>query len=110
MVYDGTKLGLNENIWVPQFPFPMINTHLRAVDGSTFVSNMDIGEMFLNFVLHESMEVFLCGVDLGSFFLIDRSSCGKSGRELQWDSKLHRNRQFRQCWWQRKRSSGIDGI
>ncbi len=28
---------------------------------------MDIGEMFLNFVLHESMQA-LCGVDLTQFF------------------------------------------
>jgi hypothetical protein len=33
MVYDGTKLGLNDNIWVPRFPLPTINTHLRAADG-----------------------------------------------------------------------------
>jgi hypothetical protein len=67
MVYDGTKSGLNNNIWVPRFPLPIIDTHLRAVDGSTFMSDMDIGEMFLNFILHESMQA-LCGVDLSSFF------------------------------------------
>lgn len=67
MVYDGTKSGLNENIWVPRFPLPTIDTHLRAVDSSTFMSDMDIGEMFLNFVLHESMQA-LCGVDLSAFF------------------------------------------
>ena len=31
------------------------------------MSDMDIGEMFLNFILHESMQA-LCGVDLSSFF------------------------------------------
>jgi hypothetical protein len=31
------------------------------------MSDMDIGEMFLNFVLHESMQA-LCGVGLSSFF------------------------------------------
>ncbi len=48
MVYDGTKSGLNDNIWVPRFPLPTINTHLRAVDSNTYMSDMDIGEMFLN--------------------------------------------------------------
>ena len=67
MVYDGTKSGLNDNIWVPRFPLPTINTHLRAVDGDTYMSDMDIGEMFLNFVLHESMQA-LCGVDLTEYF------------------------------------------
>lgn len=67
MVYDGTKSGLNDNIWVPRFPLPTINTHLRAVDGDTCMSDMDIGEMFLNFILHESMQA-LCGVDLTQYF------------------------------------------
>jgi hypothetical protein len=67
MVYDGTKSGLNENIWVPRFPLPTVNTHLRAVDSNTWMSDMDIGEMFLNFILHESMQA-LCGVDLTQFF------------------------------------------
>ena len=75
MVYDGTKSGLNENIWVPRFPLPTVNTHLRAVDSSTWMSDMDIGEMFLNFILHESMQA-LCGVDLTQFFG-DKDESGK---------------------------------
>jgi hypothetical protein len=51
MVYDGTKLGLNEAIWVPQFLLPMVDTLLRAVEPGTYMSDMDIGEMFLNFLL-----------------------------------------------------------
>lgn len=67
MVYDGTKLGLNNVIWVPRFPLPTVDTMLQAVDSNTFMSDMDIGEMFLNFVLHESMQS-LCGVDLTNYF------------------------------------------
>jgi hypothetical protein len=67
MVYDGTRSGLNDAIWVPRFPLPTVNTMLRAVDENTFMGDMDIGEMFLNFVLHESMQA-LCGVDLTEFF------------------------------------------
>jgi len=26
MVYDGTKLGLNDSIWVPRFPLPTVDT------------------------------------------------------------------------------------
>jgi hypothetical protein len=40
---------------------------LRAVDENTFIGDMDIGEIFLNFFLHESMQA-LCGVDLTEFF------------------------------------------
>jgi hypothetical protein len=67
MVYDGTKSGLNDVIWVPRFPLPTVDTLLRAVDVGTYMSDMDIGEMFLNFVLHESMQA-LCGVDLTNYF------------------------------------------
>ena len=63
MVYDGTKSGLNSCIWVPRFPLPTVGTYLRAVEAGTFMGDMDVGEMFLNFVLHESMQA-LCGIDL----------------------------------------------
>jgi hypothetical protein len=67
MVYDGTKPGLNGNIWVPRFPLLAINTHLMAVDSDTFMGDMDIGEMFASFILHESIQA-LCGVDLTQYF------------------------------------------
>jgi hypothetical protein len=55
-------------IWVPTFLLPTgVNTLSRAVDTATFMSNMDIGEMFLNFVVHKSMQA-LCGVDLMDYF------------------------------------------
>lgn len=63
MVYDASKSGLNEVIWVPRFPLPTINTHLRAVEPGTWMGDLDIGDMFLNFPLHESLQK-LCGVDL----------------------------------------------
>jgi hypothetical protein len=56
MVYDGTKSGLNHCISIPCFPLPTVGTHLRAVEAGTFMGDMDVGYMFLNFVLHESMQ------------------------------------------------------
>lgn len=67
MVYDGTKSGLNQVLWVPWFPMPTIETHLRSVEAGTFMADVDIGEMFLNFVLHENIRKF-CGVDLTLYF------------------------------------------
>jgi hypothetical protein len=67
MLYDGTKSGLNDVIWVPRLPLPTVDTMLRAVDSNMFMSNTDIGAMFLNFVLYESMQS-LCGVDLTNYF------------------------------------------
>lgn len=67
MVYDGTASGLNDLIWVPGFPLPRTETHLRALDSGYYMADIDIGEMFLNFVLHESMRQ-LAGVDLTLLF------------------------------------------
>jgi hypothetical protein len=62
MVYDGTVSGLNESIWVPRFVLPTIETHLRGVDEHTFMSDVDVGDCFLNFVLHQELQE-LAGVD-----------------------------------------------
>ena len=80
MVYGDTKSGLNDCIWVPRFPLPTVATHLCAVEPGSFMGEMDVGKMFLNFILHESMQA-LCGVDLSEFF-------GEDGPGLQGKSKL----------------------
>jgi hypothetical protein len=66
MVYDASVSGLNDSIWVPRFPLPTLKTHLRAVEEGTFMADLDIGEMFLNFILHSELRA-LCGVDLTQF-------------------------------------------
>jgi hypothetical protein len=53
MVFDGTASGLNDSIWIPGFGLPTVQTHLRAVDKDTFMADVDVGVMFLNFHLHE---------------------------------------------------------
>jgi hypothetical protein len=67
MVFNGTESGLNESIWVPGFGLPTARTHLRAVDENTFMGDVDVGEMFLNFHLHAIIQAF-AGVDLTKFF------------------------------------------
>jgi len=66
MVYDASRSGLNAALWVPGFPLPTTNTHLRSVEPGTWLADLDIGEMFLNFPLHESLRT-LCGVDLSQY-------------------------------------------
>jgi hypothetical protein len=63
MVYNGTSSGLNHVLWVPSFPLPTVNTLLRSVHPGTRMADTDLGEMFLNFVLHESLRE-LAGVDV----------------------------------------------
>ena len=77
VVFDGTKSGLNACIWVPRFPLPTVNSLLRAVEPSTHMSDFDIGECFLNFVLHESLQS-LAGLDLTEF-LETGKFCGNDG-------------------------------
>jgi hypothetical protein len=66
MVYDASVSGLNDSIWVPRFPLPTIQTHLRSVQEGTWMADLDIGEMFLNFVLHSDLR-HLSGVDLTEY-------------------------------------------
>jgi hypothetical protein len=82
MVYDRTRSGLNDVIWVPRCPLPTVNTMLRAVDAHSFMGDLDIGEMFLNFILHESMQA-LCRVDLTEFFRQDGSETGQ--KHVLWE-------------------------
>jgi hypothetical protein len=51
-VYDGSVSGLSDCIWMPRFVLPTIQTHLRQVEAGTFMCDLDVGEMFLNFILH----------------------------------------------------------
>ena len=67
MVYDGTKCGLNGAVWIPFF-MPTVQTHLRAVEEGTHMCDVDLGEMFLNFMVHPSARKYL-GVDLTPYQL-----------------------------------------
>jgi hypothetical protein len=67
VVYDGSISGLNEALWVPRFILPTLRTHLRAVEDGTFMAGVDIGEMFLNFMLHEGVRPYAV-VDLTHYF------------------------------------------
>jgi hypothetical protein len=70
MVYDGSVSGLNDSMWVPRFALPTLETHLRSVEAGTFLADVDVGEMFLNFILHNSVRQY-SGVNLTSYFLLE---------------------------------------
>ena len=65
MVYNGSKSGLNDSLWAPHFSLPSGRTALRKIEEGTYLADNDIGEMFLNFILHESLRP-VCGVDVRS--------------------------------------------
>jgi hypothetical protein len=53
MVYDGTASGLSEALWAPWFSLPTVESHLSMVELGTFMADVDLGEMFLNFFLDD---------------------------------------------------------
>ena len=55
MVYDATKCGLNETIWAPSFWLPTINTTLAQVEIGGYMTDINLGEMFLNFPLDNKL-------------------------------------------------------
>lgn len=68
MVYDRTKSGLHDALWAPWFALPTIESHLRFVEEASRMGDIDIGDMFHNFVLHESLRR-VAGIDLTNYFL-----------------------------------------
>jgi hypothetical protein len=63
IVYDSTKPGLNSSIWVPSFSLPMTDTLTDLLDTNSWMSNLNMGEQFLNFPLDPKVQP-LCGIDV----------------------------------------------
>jgi hypothetical protein len=49
MVYDASKSGLNKALWVPSFPLPTAETLSDLLEEDSWMADVDMGEMFLNF-------------------------------------------------------------
>jgi hypothetical protein len=67
LVYDATANGLNECVWSLPFWLPSIDTLVRGLDENSWMTDQDVGDMFLNFQLHESAVPFT-GVHLSSLY------------------------------------------
>ena len=63
MVYNGTGCGLNDMLWAPHFGLPFVTHTIRSLMPGYLQCDIDIGEMFLNFLLHNDLRA-LSGVDL----------------------------------------------
>ena len=63
IVYNGSSSGLNKAIWAPNFMLPTAETALRSLSYSSFMVDLDLGEMFLNFPMDRPIRPF-AGVDL----------------------------------------------
>ena len=63
IVYNVTACDLNTALWAPNFALPMIDLVLTNSDSKTWFSNIDLGEMFLNYFLDEDLREY-AGVDV----------------------------------------------
>jgi hypothetical protein len=63
LVYNGTSCGLNQATWAPNFWLPYPRSALRLLDFGYYSVDVDLGEMFLNFPLHLSIQPY-SGIDL----------------------------------------------
>jgi len=66
VVYDGTKSGLTDAVWAPNFYMPSIDSILMYCSPKTWYSDLDLGEMFLNYFMDSTIRPF-CGVDVSRF-------------------------------------------
>lgn len=51
MVYDATRSGLNESIWVPSSSLPQAEALTDLLEPTSWMGDIDMGEHFLNFPL-----------------------------------------------------------
>jgi hypothetical protein len=63
MVYNGTSSGLNDCLFAPHFGLPTIRDTLRSLLPGYCQADIDIAEMFLNFILGEELRPY-SGVDI----------------------------------------------
>jgi hypothetical protein len=63
MVYNGTSCGLNDTLWAPHFWLPMHAAAARVLGFGYYMVDIDLGEMFLNFLFPSLLQRF-SGVDL----------------------------------------------
>ena len=63
MVYNVFKCGLNDAVSAPNFFMPTTDSSLRSVSATTWSGDNDLGEMFLNYMLHASIVPY-AGIDI----------------------------------------------
>ena len=65
VVYDGAKSGLTDSTSAPNCYMPLLSSLLMFVSSKSWYSDMDLGEMFLNYFIHVDLRLY-CGVDVNT--------------------------------------------
>jgi hypothetical protein len=63
MVYNGTSCGLNAYLHAPHYGLLTVKHTMRALREGYYQCDLDVGEQFLNYKLHERLRL-LSGVDV----------------------------------------------
>ena len=63
LVYDGTKSKLNASVFATNFFLPFLDSVLMWVNVDSWLADLDLGEMFLNYFLDKRIRAY-SGVDL----------------------------------------------
>jgi len=58
MACNGTSSGLKSVLWAPSFPLLTVENYLQAMSGGYYMGDIDVGEMFLNFIMHERIWMY----------------------------------------------------
>jgi hypothetical protein len=84
MVYDATASGLNDSLWAPSFGLPTVDAMLRSIDFDTYLGDLDLGEMFLNFKLHHLIRPY-AGVDVSAYLRKDGAPAPPDPDTVCWE-------------------------
>jgi hypothetical protein len=84
IVYNTMANRLNKCVWAPSFWLPTIDTLVHALDENSWMTDRDLGYMFLNYQLH-SLAMPFTGVDLS---LLYESKDEVGPRWAVWDRTL----------------------
>ena len=67
MVHNGMASGFNGLVWVPNLGLPSFNTLIHGTAPNSWMIDLDIGEIFLNFMLDLDAQKYV-GVDGTNIF------------------------------------------
>jgi hypothetical protein len=67
VVFDGSKFGLNTALWAPPFALPTVDSLLPTLDIGTWHGDIDVREMFYNYLLDPEIQPF-CSLHANPYF------------------------------------------
>jgi hypothetical protein len=58
LVLSLTECGVNPSVYVPSFALPTCDTLIKQVEADDYMANIDVGEMFHNFMMHPTKRMY----------------------------------------------------